>query len=119
MKEDAVQMCLLFDFYGSILTERQQEVFDLYYNEDLSLAEIAEHTAITRQGVRDALARSKAILLEMEEKLGLVKRFRENSKTLSRIRELAEEMLYINSRRFHSPDFEKRLNEILELAVEN
>ncbi|HHX71323.1 MAG TPA: YlxM family DNA-binding protein [Clostridiales bacterium] len=119
MKDDALQMCLLFDFYGSILTERQQEVFDLYYNEDLSLAEIAEHAEITRQGVRDALARARTILLNMEEKLGLVRRFRENSKTLERIRTLVEEMLYINSRRFHSPDFDKRLNEILELAVES
>ena len=68
---------LLFDFYGEILTDKQQDVIDYYYNDDLSLAEISEHRGITRQGVRDSIKRAEATLLEMEDKLGLAKRFRE------------------------------------------
>ena len=69
MKGKPLEMSLLFDFYGETLTEKQRELFDLYYNEDLSLAEIAEHAGITRQGVRDGIKRGEQILQEMEEKL--------------------------------------------------
>ena len=58
MKATPLEMSLLFDFYGETLTEKQRELFDLYYNEDLSLSEIAEHAGITRQGVRDSIKRS-------------------------------------------------------------
>lgn len=53
MKSQAYRMAMLFDFYGDVLTPRQKEFYDLYYNEDLSLAEIAENNGITLQGVRD------------------------------------------------------------------
>ncbi len=75
MRADPFQLCLLFDFYGELLTEKQRELFDLYYNEDLSLSEIAEHAGITRQGVRDAVVRAEHILTELEEKLHLVSRY--------------------------------------------
>ena len=55
MKNQTYRMTMLFDFYGEILTDRQKEFFDLYYNEDLSLAEIAENYGISRQGVRDVI----------------------------------------------------------------
>ena len=67
---------LLLDFYGSLLSDRQREVISLYYEEDLSLAEIAESEGITRQGVRDAIKKAENILVETEEKLGLAKRFK-------------------------------------------
>ena len=66
-----MNISLLFDFYGEILTEKQQDVIDYYYNDDLSLAEISEHLGITRQGVRDSIKRAEATLVDMEEKLGL------------------------------------------------
>ena len=75
MKQNHLEMCLLFDFYGEMLTDKQRELFDLYYNEDLSLSEIAEHVGITRQGVRDAIVRAEHTLTELEEKLGLVCRY--------------------------------------------
>ena len=59
----------LLDLYGPMLTDKQRDVIELYYNQDLSLAEIAEHEQITRQGVRDNIKRGEAFLLEMEEKL--------------------------------------------------
>ena len=58
------------DCYGDMLTDKQREVVECYYNEDLSLAEIAEVKGITRQGVRDAIKRAEQQLLEMEERLG-------------------------------------------------
>ena len=66
MKHDHLELCLLFDFYGEMLTDKQRELFDLYYNEDLSLSEIAEHAGITRQGVRDAVVRAEHTLTALE-----------------------------------------------------
>ena len=71
MKNQTYRMTMLFDFYGDILTERQRELFDLYYNEDLSLAEIAENCGISRQGVRDVIVRAEAAMNELEDKTGL------------------------------------------------
>ena len=70
-----VEISLLLSFYGNILTEKQQEATSLYYNEDLSLAEISEIVGITRQGVRDNIKRAESVLYDMEAKLGLCKRF--------------------------------------------
>ena len=70
-----LHITFLLDFYGDMLTPKQREVVDCYYNEDLSLAEIAEEKGITRQGVRDTVKRAEQQLLEMEERLGLAARF--------------------------------------------
>ena len=70
-----LHITFLLDFYGDMLTDKQREVVECYYNEDLSLAEIAEEKGITRQGVRDAIKRAEQQLIEMEERLGLAKRF--------------------------------------------
>ena len=74
MKQNALQMTLLLDYYGELLTEKQKTCFDLYYNQDLSLGEIAEEAGISRQGVHDSLARAEATLLDFEQKLGCVAR---------------------------------------------
>ena len=60
-------MAMLFDFYGDVLTDRQKEFYDLYYNEDLSLAEIAENAGISRQGVRDVIVRAEAAILGLDK----------------------------------------------------
>lgn len=75
MKNQAYRMAMLYDFYGDVLTDRQKEFYDLYYNEDLSLGEIAENYGITRQGVRDVIVRAEAVLTDLEDKTGLIKRF--------------------------------------------
>ncbi len=75
----------LFDFYGDLLTDNQANMVDLYYNEDLSLAEIAEPAGISRQGVRDAIVRGEHQLKEFEEKLGLAKRFTAIEKQIEKI----------------------------------
>ncbi|MDP4094441.1 MAG: putative DNA-binding protein [Bacillota bacterium] len=73
--ENVYEITLLMDFYGQLLTARQYEIMDLHYNDDLSLAEIAEQLNISRQGVFDNIKRGKAALDEFEAKLGLVKKF--------------------------------------------
>lgn len=75
MKNQAYRMALLYDFYGDVLTDRQKEFYDLYYNEDLSLSEIAENYGISRQGVRDVIVRAEATLTELEDKTGIIRRF--------------------------------------------
>ena len=71
---DALQMALLFDYYGELLTDRQRMCFDLRHNQDLSLAEIAQELNVSRQGVHDNLSRAEALLMNMEEKTGCVRR---------------------------------------------
>ena len=87
MKNQAYRMTMLFDFYGEILTERQKEFYDLYYNEDLSLGEIAENYGITRQGVRDVIVRAEAILTDLEDKTGLIRRFHTMKQQLQQVHE--------------------------------
>ncbi|MBT9176099.1 MAG: hypothetical protein DDT20_00401 [Firmicutes bacterium] len=70
-----VQMGLLLDFYGGLLTERQLLACRLYFAENLSLGEIASELGISRQAVHDTVRRAEAALLGYEEKLGLVARF--------------------------------------------
>lgn len=93
MKSQAYRMALLYDFYGDVLTDRQKEFYDLYYNEDLSLGEIAENNGITRQGVRDVIVRAEAILSDLEDKTGLIKRFLAMGKELAVLEQDAQVML--------------------------
>lgn len=80
-----LEISLLLDFYGEMLTKKQHDFLELYYDEDLSLSEIAQNEGITRQGVRDAIKRAEAQLFHMESKLGLVKKFEEQKKGLDEI----------------------------------
>ena len=70
MKNQTFRMTMLFDFYGELLTDRQKEFYDLYYNEDLSLSEIAENYGISRQGVRDVIVRAENYMTEIEDRRG-------------------------------------------------
>ena len=81
-------MSMLFDLYGSVLGQRQREIFEDYYDNDLSLAEIAERFGITRQGVRDYIKRAEARLLELEEELRLLERLEEQDRAARSILEL-------------------------------
>ncbi|MGN0976624.1 MAG: YlxM family DNA-binding protein [Faecousia sp.] len=83
---DALEMALLFDYYGGMLTGKQAECFDMRYNQDLSLSEIAQAQGVSRQAVFDNLTRTEALLRRMEEKIGYVKRD-------TQIREAAREIL--------------------------
>ena len=85
MKNQTYRMTMLFDFYGELLTDRQKEFFDLYYNNDLSLSEIAENAGISRQGVRDVIVRAEAAMQEIEDKTGLIRRFEQLDRKSTRL----------------------------------
>lgn len=101
---------LLFDYYGDMLTEKQKEVMDLYYNEDMSLFEISEHVGVTRQGVHDLIKRSEAILLEIDEKLSFVDRFTKINNEIEKINATVNAMYNLNMKRL----FSKELAEMIE-----
>ena len=88
-----LNICVLLDFYSSLLSEKQAEMMQEYYNEDLSLSEIAAEMNITRQGVRDALKKSEAILSEAEAEMGFAKRFMDMAKELKIIRIKTEHLI--------------------------
>ncbi|MBQ1264674.1 MAG: DNA-binding protein [Oscillospiraceae bacterium] len=92
MKQDALSMTLLYDYYGELLTEKQKTCFDLHYNQDLSLGEIAQEAGISRQGVHDTLMRAEALLRNMEEKTGCIARDRRTQSALAEICEAAAEL---------------------------
>lgn len=111
-----MQISFLLDFYGNMLTEKQREVVEFYYNDDLSLSEIAENEGITRQGVRDAIKRAELQLLEMESRLGFAKRFREMRTGLEQICEAAERIKDYNSRCSYAGEIDGNAKRILEIA---
>ena len=88
MNDGRMMQSMLLDFYGELLTEKQRECYDLHYNEDLSLSEIAEQAGVSRQGVWDNIRRAETALREMEEKTGLIRRFTETQRGLEALREL-------------------------------
>ncbi len=111
-----LEIALLFDFYGDMLTEKQRDVVELYYNDDLSLSEIAENEGITRQGVRDSIKRAEAQLLEMEDRLGLARRFRTMREGIETIREAARDIQDFNNRYGYSREIDDRAGRILAMA---
>ena len=86
---DALEMALLFDYYGGMLTDKQRDCFDMRYNQDLSLGEIAEMQGVSRQAVNDNLTRTEATLRRMEENIGCVKRYKLARRAVSEIRDAA------------------------------
>ena len=107
----------VFDFYGETLTEKQRELFDLYYNEDLSLSEIAEHAGITRQGVRDSIKRAEHALHEMEDKLGLVARYGDTERCAEELQHEVEQLHELNAAQLHSAEADEivsRMTALLE-----
>lgn len=85
----AYEMALLFDYYGSMLTEKQKEYFDMRYNQDLSLGEIGELQGVSRQAVFDNLTRTENLLRRMEENIGCIKRDMQLRKALDELRDIA------------------------------
>ena len=114
MKNQTYRMTMLYDFYGELLTERQKEFFDLYYNEDLSLSEIAENNGISRQGVRDVIVRAENVMQEVEDKTGLIRRFLAMSGNLQKIQSAAEGIRLINYRQYEDPAIDNYVKEIGE-----
>ena len=114
--EKIVEQGLLYDFYGELLTERQREFFDLYYNEDLSLTEIAENSGISRQGVRDVIVRAEGAMQEVEDKTGLIRRFLQMQEHIAAIETAAGELKTINYRQYEDPRIDQLADAVIQAA---
>ncbi len=99
-----LELSYLLDFYGDVLTDKQRDVMEQYYNDDLSLAEIAENFGITRQGVRDSIKRGECILLDLEEKVGFAARHQQTQKQLASLAQLAKDIDHRNQSGFAKND---------------
>ena len=108
MFEKNLELGYLLDFYGELLSPRKRSVMDMYYNEDLSLAEIASEIGITRQGARDLIKKSEDELLFFEEKLGLAKKLRDATKSATELKSIALESEL-------PKDFQEKLDELIQL----
>ena len=86
--DNTIMRTMLFDFYGDLLTEKQREYYDLHFNADLSLQEIAEQSGVSRQAVWDIIRRAEQSLVEIEDKTGLVARAVRRRKGLEELEEL-------------------------------
>lgn len=104
--EKKVEISMLWQIYGKMLTEKQNEYIDYYYNKDLSLSEIAENNEITRQAVRDIIKKGERKLFEFEEKLLFMK------KTINQEKQIQHILFNLNKIQKDSPD--KKVESILE-----
>lgn len=118
MAKDLVVLPRLYDVYGALLTPRQRELFELYYEQDLSLAEISEEAGITRQGARDAIGHAEAALRELESKLGLLERVEAAEAARERILRAADGLDVINRTGFRNPRAEGYIREVRSAASE-
>ncbi len=102
-----IEFVRLYDVYAPLLSERQREVLNLYYNEDESLAEISENVGITRQGVRDCIVKSESQLKTFEDALGTVSRN-------DSLREMLEELLCEVKSSQSGVQFAEKIEKIIE-----
>ena len=117
MFEKIVEMGLLFDFYGKLLSETQYTVVEHYYIHDLSLSEIASNLDISRQGVHDALKRAEKKLYSYEEKLKLVEKFEDNK------RKTRDILMYIdeidkNAKQLNPYNMDKNIKNIKQMVTD-
>lgn len=94
--DELLEVTLLYDFYGELLTARQRQMFELYYLNDLSLSEIAEQLDISRQAVRDSIKHSKTILQDYEDKLNLVAKFLKEKEAILKIVDIVDRVKNIS-----------------------
>jgi len=108
------EIAMLLDFYGELLTEKQAKAMELYYNEDLSLSEIAEPLSISRQGVRDSIKRGEKQLIDLENTLGLLKKFKEIERDVVDIEEMFSELKNYIDTYIHSEKLSSAVQEIAD-----
>ena len=111
-----LRFSLLIDFYGNLLAPKMKDALELYYNEDLSLSEIAQHMEITRQGVRDNIKRGEQFLTETEERLGFFKRYSNLEEQMEQVRNLALNIRDFNTRHHKTPEIQQFAEEIIGIA---
>lgn len=107
---------LLLDFYGQLLTDRQYEILDLHYNNDFTLTEIAEQLNISRQGVYDNEKHGRAILIDYENKLGLLSKFSQQKKKAEQVQKYIENLEVAELSLHNKAIIDNVVREIGELA---
>ena len=99
-----LEMSYLLDFYGNVLTEKQRDMMQQYYNMDLSLSEIADNFGITRQGVRDSIKRGESVLVELEDQVGFAEKYRSLMTGIDKIKTYAQNIAFYNSASYTTND---------------
>ena len=113
-EEERVKIGLLLDLYGNILTEKQKQTMDLYFQQDFSLSEISEQLSITRQAVRDSLLRAETTLYDTDARLGLLDKFNETRQTLELAYRNASFVKDFAQRKYLPSEIIDKLNEIMD-----
>ena len=112
MDDETLMRAMLFDFYGELLTDKQREYFDLHYNDDLSLSEIAAEAGISRQGVWDIIRRAEDAMEELERKAGLRERFTQRRAAVGGIQ---EELEALKAKTGNASDIDEIIGRLEEL----
>ena len=108
-----LDMTLLLDVYAAAITEKQRDMMELYYYEDLSLAEIAQNCGISRQGVRDAIKRGETTIIELEKQLGFAVKHKTLLKETERMRTSAKDIILFNDKYGYIEQIDKAAQDIL------
>lgn len=116
--EKNMELSLLLDFYGELLSEKVRRATELYYNDDLSLSEVAEDMGITRQGVRDLIKRAEGNLYGYEQKLGLYKRFLEMQKGLGSLKDSLVKAKSLVDNNTDRSEIDKEISGMIDLVDE-
>ena len=109
--EEKIEISILCGIYGNLLTEKQYQILDDYYNNDLSLSEIAENNQITRQAVKDMINKGKTKLLEYEEKLLFMDKMLKRKKI---VKEIINELEYSENNNLTKSKIIEQLNILIE-----
>lgn len=119
MFEKIVEIGLLFDFYGKLLSNKQYQAIELYYIHDLTLSEIGEQLKISRQGAYDLVKRAENILYKYEETLGLVKKFENNRHKTKELKILLDKLKNSTDINNENREIFEKVNIIIQQLLEN
>lgn len=112
-----LEMSYLLDFYGEVLTEKQRDMMQQYFNMDLSLSEIADNFNITRQGVRDAIKRGEGVLTDLEDKIGFARKYRDIVQGIEQVKMLAQNITFYNISSYSvNDDISKAAGKIMQIC---
>lgn len=111
-----LEMSYLLDFYGNVLTEKQRDMMQQYFNMDLSLSEIADNFNITRQGVRDTIKRGEGILSRLEEQIGFAAKYRDIITGVDTIKTLAQNITFYSLSAYSADEINKAAEKIMAVC---
>ena len=93
MLDAIAEISILYDFYGALLPPKQREIFRLYYEDNLSLGEIAEEYGLTRQGIHETVKRGEKKLRDFGKRLGLIRKFNQEKQTVDKLKRDIDQLI--------------------------